>query len=96
MAGVGRYPTVTINQNKLKGNLHVTFVFIKAEFVFDDVCNTLTSPPGACSKYTDSTSTLETVSVEWPTLVLVIGLGVLLFSLIVPISLSSFASIAGT
>ena len=23
MAGIGRYPTVTINQNRLKGNLHV-------------------------------------------------------------------------
>lgn len=76
MAGIGRYPTVTINQNRLKGNLH-------AEFVFDDVCNTLKSPPSACSKYTDPSSTLvETVSVEWPTLVLVIALGVLIFSLI--------------
>lgn len=76
MAGIGRYPTVTINQNRLKGNL-------QAEFVFDGVCNTLNNPPSDCKKYTEPISSVdENFTVEWPTLVLVIALGIVIFSLI--------------
>lgn len=76
LAGINRYPTVTLNHIKLRGNLH-------AEFVFDDICNTLSNPPKECSKYVESSTIFQTeVSTEWPTLVLVISLGILIFSLI--------------
>lgn len=43
-AGIESYPSVTINGIRIKGSLN-------AEFVFDDICNTLLNPPGDCSKY---------------------------------------------
>lgn len=69
----------------------------KAEFVFDDICNTLSNPPKECSKYVESSTIFQTeVSTEWPTLVLVISLGILIFSLIVLITLLSFVSTVAT
>ena len=44
-SGVEIFPAVTINSIKMKGS-------IKAEFVFDDICNSLNSPPSSCSNYT--------------------------------------------
>lgn len=41
-AGVTIYPSIAINSIKIKGSLD-------AEFVFDDICNTLLNPPKQCS-----------------------------------------------
>lgn len=43
-AGVENYPSVAINGMKVKGS-------INAEFVFDDICNSLTNPPPVCQDY---------------------------------------------
>lgn len=75
MAGVNKFPTVTLNSVKVRGNLH-------AEFVFDDICNTLSDPPSSCKKYIDTVIHESFVSIEWPTLVLVVALGIFIFSLI--------------
>lgn len=37
-SGVQTFPSVSINSVKLKGS-------VNAEFVFDDICNTLLKPP---------------------------------------------------
>nr|BAJ98180.1 predicted protein [Hordeum vulgare subsp. vulgare] len=37
-AGVNKFPAVSINGQKVRGSLN-------AELIFDDVCNTLLSPP---------------------------------------------------
>ena len=64
---------------------------MQAEFIFDDVCNTLLSPPTACLRYVSSEAAVEVreVSSEWATLLFVVTVSVVLFSLIVYCRLSS-------
>ena len=69
---------------------------MQAEFVFDDICNTLEDPPSSCKKYTDTVIHEGYDSIEWPTLVLVVALGIVLFSLIVVPLLCSSASTGGS
>lgn len=79
-AGVTKFPTVTLNGVKVKGSLN-------AEFIFDDICNNLINPPEACSKYTvGQTELVSEVSNEWATLLFVVVLSVVIFSLIVSFS----------
>ena len=72
-SGVEVFPSVTLNSIKMKGSL-------KAEFVFDDICNSLTSPPRACNSYTavDQRTKNRTV-MYWFTMFFVILLGSALF-----------------
>ena len=58
-------------------------VKMQAEFVIDDICNTLLNPPQACDKYTKNEYMVGSSSVSWALVVLVIGIGIIIFSLIV-------------
>lgn len=52
--------------------------------MFDDICNTLVSPPEECQKYVGEQTVFEReVSMQWATLVLVVTGGLLVFSLVV-------------
>lgn len=72
-SGVEVFPSVTLNSIKMKGS-------IKAEFVFDDICNSLNSPPRACNNYTviDQRTKNRTV-MYWFTVFLVLILGSAVF-----------------
>ena len=54
--------------------------------MFDDICNTLSDPPSSCNKYIDTVIHVDWFTIEWPTLVLVVALGILIFSLIVKLA----------
>jgi hypothetical protein len=69
---------------------------MQAEFIFDDICNILLTPPEACRKYTQSTEAFEEVSNSWWTLLLVVVLGVTIFSIIVSGGLGSSWRTGGT
>lgn len=70
---------------------------MQAEFIFDDICNTLINAPKDCQKYvTSETNIQEHVTNEWSTLILVIIIGLLLFSVIVTITPHSSAFTAAT
>ena len=72
-----------LTQLKSEATCMYFFLLIQAEFVFDDICNTLSDPPSSCKKYIDTVIHESFVSIEWPTLVLVVALGIFIFSLIV-------------
>ncbi len=52
----------------------------KAEYVFDDICNTLSNPPEGCAKYVNDTVVVTYVKEYWMLLFVVIVLGFVLFS----------------
>lgn len=62
---------------------------MQPEFIFDDICNTLTNPPPECSKYVEETHVEASVTNAWEIILLVVVVGFLVFSLIVTLSLCS-------
>ena len=71
------FPGVTINNVKMKGSLN-------GEIVFDDICNTLSSPPGSCSEFVETKTSFENYDYEdWGVIVLVIILGGSIFGFLV-------------
>lgn len=78
-SGVELFPAVTINSIRLKGSL-------QAEFVFDDICNSLVSPPSVCSEYVKVDQRYSTrTKMYWFTVFCVIVLGAGLFAGLVTI-----------
>lgn len=65
--------------------------------MFDDICNTLESPPAECQKYVGDQTVFEReVSMQWSTLVLVVTGGLVVFSLVVLTLVVSFVCTVGT
>ncbi len=54
-SGVTKYPAVSINGYTMRGTLSVILLLFKAEYLFDDICNTLSNPPQECDKYVNET-----------------------------------------
>lgn len=75
-SGIDIFPGVTLNNMKMKGSL-------SGEFIFDDICNTLTNPPKACNQYTRIKIYDERSFEDWFVIISVILLGAALFSLLV-------------
>jgi len=72
-SGVTKYPTVSINGYTMRGTL-------SAEYLFDDICNTLSNPPQECEKYVDETVVVTYVKEYWLLLFIVIVVGFVIFS----------------
>lgn len=74
-SGADRFPSVTINNLTMRGS-------ITAEFMFDDICNSLLKPPRACSQATKITNHLNYDYSDWMVIIGVILLGAGIFSLL--------------
>ena len=69
---------------------------MKAEYVFDDICNTLSNPPEGCAKYVNDTVVVTYVKEYWLLLFVVIVLGFVIFSGLVNLDLFSLFCTKGT